>query len=182
MMCVHAMYKIQLSFSWIGTLEMFSVPFAENLQQFVEILDAALWAPHLTPSAPDSSACWDVAIWQMCGDFHTLFYWGFTSSRDTRSWSVERERQREKEVQNPFTYSPPSFQSPSGCSMWQHTENSLCKINSFQHVSHAKFPSARASGKCGHQLPYEQIHCCVWRVYTFIWWHILLTICNAHLM
>lgn len=90
-----------------------------------------------------------------------------------------RERQREKEVQNPFTYSPPSFQSPSGCSMWQHTENSLCKINSFQHVSHAKFPSARASGKCGHQLPYEQIHCCVWRVYTFICWHILLTICNA---
>ena len=33
-----------------------------------------------------------------------------------------------------------SFQPPSGGSMWQPTENSLCKINSFQHVAHAKQP------------------------------------------
>lgn len=72
-----------------------------------------------------------------------------------------------------------SFQSPSGCSMWQPTENSLCKINSFQHVSNAKLPSAPASGKCGHQRPYAQIHRFVWWAHTFIWWHILYTICNA---
>lgn len=119
------------------------------------------------------------ASWQMCGDLPTLFYWGFTSSHDTRSWSMERNKCHESWKFKSFHVFTQSFQSPSGCSMWQPTENSLCKINSFQHVSHAKLPSTPASGKCGHQLPYEQIHRFVWWAHTFICWHILYTICKA---
>lgn len=59
-----------------------------------------------------------------------------------------------EKVQNPFTYSLNLSSPPSGCTMWQPTENSLCKINSFQRVSHAKLPSTPASGECGHQPPH----------------------------
>lgn len=110
----------------------------------------------------------------MNGDLSTLFSQGFTSSHDVYPWRGKCLMKSSKSF-HIITF----HLSPSECSMWQHTENSLCKINSFQHVSHAKFPSAPASGKCGHQQLYEQIHGLVWWVHTFICRHIMYTICNA---